>query len=147
MDTSELIGLPLDVNVDATLIAGDDSDGGAPTLKRQACNVRIVGTFGADGGALEERANGQPAQGRNGFNPPSLLGLAAGAPYLHNGAAATLDALIADFPDHTLAGNPNFLPDAADREALVAFLLSIDESTPLFPIPAGSTLCPDRFAP
>ncbi len=147
MDPSDLRGLPIDVNVDATLIAGDDSDGGTPALKRQACNVRIVGTFAADGGAPEERANGQPAQGQNGFNPPSLLGLAAGAPYLHNGAAATLDALIADFPDHTLAGNPNFLPTADDREALVAFLLSIDESTPLFPIPPGSTLCPDDFAP
>ncbi len=147
MDPSTLVGLPADVNVDATLIAGDDSDGGAPALKRQACNIRAVGTFGADGGADEVRANGQPAQGPNGFNPPSLLGLAVGAPYLHNGAAPTLDGLLADHPEHTTAGNPNFLPTADDRAALVAFLLSIDESTPIFPIEDGTVLCPDDFAP
>lgn len=104
-----------------------------------------MGTFG--GGAAEVRANGTPAQGVRGFNPPSLLGLAVGAPYLHNGAAATLDELLTDFPTHTTAGNPNIVLNAADRTALGAFLLSIDESTDPFPIPAGSTLCPETFTP
>ncbi|MCB9548259.1 MAG: hypothetical protein H6706_20770 [Myxococcales bacterium] len=145
MDVGQLVGLPMNVNRDATLIAGDDSDGGTPAFKRQACNIRDVGTFGAAGGAAEVRANGQPAQGRNGFNVPSVMGMALGAPYLHNGAAATLDALLTDFPSHTKAGNPNFQPGADDRAALVAFLLSIDEATPIFPIQAGTVLCPDSF--
>ncbi|MCB9528366.1 MAG: hypothetical protein H6701_08245 [Myxococcales bacterium] len=147
MDPGQLRGLPIGVNVDATLIAGDDSDGGTPPFKRQACNLRIVGTFAAAGGAAEVRANNQPAQGVRGFNPPSLLGLALGAPYLHNGAAPTLDALLQGFPAHTTAGNPNLVLAAADRAALVAFLLSIDETTPTFAIPAGSELCPEGFSP
>ena len=142
-DPTRLIGLPADVNVDGTLIADDDSDGGAPALKRQACNIRNVGTFGAEGGAPEERANGQPAQGRNGFNPPSLLNLVLGAPYLHNGAAATLDDLFhSRFEAHTQSGNPNFNPTPEQQEDLRAFLLSIDENTPPFPIRAGTLLCP-----
>lgn len=145
MDPSQLAGLPQDVNLDATLIAGDDSDGGAPALKRQACNIRNVGTFGAAGGAEEVRANGQPAQGRNGFNPPSLLGLSVGAPYLHHGAAASLEDLldVGRFSSHIQAGNPNFVPTADDRAALAAFLTSIDESTETFSIGAGTLLCPD----
>ncbi len=143
MDPSTLIGLPLDVNLDATLIAGDDSDGGAPALKRQACNIRNVGTFGAPGGSDETRANTQPAQGRNGFNPPSLLGLSTGAPYLHNGAAVSLEDLLdARFAAHSRAGNPNFTPTADERAALAAFLLSIDESTTPFSIVDGTLLCP-----
>lgn len=143
MDPSALVGLPLDVNVDATLVAGDDSDGGAPALKRQACNIRNVQTFGVEGGADEVRANGTPAQGRNGFNPPSLLGLSTGAPYLHHGGATDLDDLLdARFAAHTTAGNPNFAPTAAERDALKAFLLSIDEATAPFAIDNGTVLCP-----
>lgn len=143
MDPGALVGLPLDVNVDATLIAGDDSDGGAPALKRQACNIRNVGTFGSAEGAEELRANGSPAQGRNGFNPPSLLGLSTGAPYLHHGAAKDLDGLFdSRFDAHTKAGNPNFAPTAAEREALTAFLLAIDERTATFPIDPQTVLCP-----
>ncbi|MEZ4474506.1 MAG: hypothetical protein R3F60_27695 [bacterium] len=145
MDPGVLVGLPMNVNRDATLIAGDDSDGGTPPFKRQACNIRDVGTFGAAGGAAEVRANGQPAQGRNGFNVPSVMGMALGAPYLHNGAAPTLEALLTGFPGHTKAGNPNFNPGADDRAALIAFVLSIDEATPIFPIEAGTVLCPDSF--
>jgi YVTN family beta-propeller protein len=147
MEPGTLRGLPRDVNVDATLIAGDDSDGGTPALKRQACNVRAVGTFDAPGGAPEVRDNGTPAQGRNGFNVPSLLGVAAGAPYLHHGAYDTLPALLAGQPEHTRAGNPNFLPTEGDVADLTAFVLSIDERTPVFPIEPGSVLCPNDFAP
>jgi YVTN family beta-propeller protein len=147
MDPSVLRGLPRNVNLDDTLIDTDDSDGGTPALKRQACNIRNVGSFDAAGGAPEVRDNGTPAQGRNGYNPPSLLGLAAGAPYLHHGAADTLPDLLAALPDHTRAGNPNFLPSEGDVADLTAFLLSIDESTPVFPIEAGTVLCPEGFAP
>ena len=148
MDPSTLVGVGIDANVDTTLIAGDDSEGGTPAFKRLACNVRRVGTFGALGGAAEVRANGTPAQGSRGFNPPSLLGLATGAPYLHNGAAVALNALFdSRFSGHTLAGNPNMILNDADREALVAFLMSIDETTQTFPIPANATLCPDLLTP
>ena len=145
MDPS-IPSLPQDVNLDSTLVAGDDSDGGSPALKRQACNIRNVATFGAQGGADEVRANGSPAQGRNGYNVPSLLGLSTGAPYLHHGAAESLDDLFdARFAGHTRAGNPNFILGDEDRRALVAFLLSIDEDTPTFAIPQGVLLCPTDF--
>ena len=136
------------LNTDTTLIAGDDSDGGSPAFKRLACNVRDVGTFGAPGGAPEVRANGTPAQGKKGFNPPSLLGLNVGAPYLHHGAAPDLKALFGpDFKAHTSAGNPNFEPRGADLDALIAFLLSIDESTEPVPVPDGFIVCPTSFVP
>ncbi len=146
--TLTLVGLPLDVNVDDTLIAGDDSDGGAPAFRRMACNLRRVGTFGTEGGAAELRANNGPAQGQNGFNPPSLLGGVIGAPFMHNGSAADLEDLFdARFEAHTRAGNPNFAPNASQREALIAFLESLDEDTVPFDIEDGTLLCPDLVSP
>jgi YVTN family beta-propeller protein len=143
MDPTGLLTLPMNTNTDTTLVAGDDSDGGMPALKRQACNVRDVGTFGAMGGAEETRDNNTPAQGRKGYNVPSLLGLSTGAPYLHNGAAKNLTELFeARFSRHTTAGNPNFNPDADDIRALVAFLLSVDEQTAPFAILPDTVLCP-----
>lgn len=131
------------LNTDTNAVAGDDSDGGTPAFKRIACNVRNVGTFAAKGGADEIRANNSPAQGQKGFNPPSLLGLSTGAPYLHNGAAADLKALFGpDFSAHTSAGNVNFGPTGTDLDALVAYLLSIDEDTPTFDVPESSLICP-----
>lgn len=149
LDASPLqaIGLPANVNVDATLLAGDDSDGGTPPLLRQACNIRNVGTFGAEGGAAELRANQQPAQGRNGFNPPSLLGIATGAPFFHNGAAPSLEAIFdARFDAHLTSGNVNFYPTESDRYDLAAFLLSIDENTRPFDIIPQSVICPLDFS-
>lgn len=143
MDTNTLVGLAQDVNTDATFIAADDSEGGAPAFKRQACNIRSVGTFAVSGSAAEVRANGGPAQGQKGFNPPSLLGVVTGAPYLHSGAAKDLEDLFdSRFDGHTQAGNPNFRPTAEDRAALIAFLKSVDEQTPAFDIVAGTVLCP-----
>ncbi len=147
MNPALLRGLPMNVVRDTTLIAGDDSNGGMPAFKRQACNLRDVGTFGLADAAEETRVNNGPAQGRNGFNPPSLLGIATGAPYYHNGSAATLaDALGARFQAHLVAGAPN-PPTAADVTALVAFLFSIDESTTPFGIRPDTTLCPTPFGP
>ncbi len=141
-----LAGLPRDVNVDTTLLAGDDSVGGNPAFKRQACNLRRVGTFDAPGGGAEVRANNTPAMGENGFNPPSLLGIAAGAPFLHHGAAVDLaDLFDARFDAHTQAGNPNFNPTAPEKAALIAFLRSIDESTEIFPVDPATLLCPPDF--
>ena len=57
-------------------------------------------------------------QGVDGFNVPSLLGVSMGGPYLHNGAAASLDDLLdAWFAAHTRSVNPNFVPTAEEPAA------------------------------
>ena len=61
---------------------------------------------------------GQPF-GSSGIDTPTLLGVWGTAPYFHDGSAATLDAVVES--GHGIPGN---LP-AADREALVAFLESL----------------------
>jgi hypothetical protein len=132
------------------------------------CALRAVGTFPAqtpnsptiDGivasGApqvLELRDDMKTlALGASGFNVPSLLGLATRAPYYHAGNARTLEeAFDPVFRAHYQAMVPGFLDDSEDRaadvQALVHFLLSIDESTPLEAIPSDQlgfepVLCP-----
>ncbi|HEY0709935.1 MAG TPA: hypothetical protein VGG33_24185, partial [Polyangia bacterium] len=77
------------------------------------------------------------AQGGSGFNIPSLLGMASGAPYFHAGAARTLEeALGATFDRHRRAFAENFQPDADQVRQLAAYVLSIDEETPPPPVPA-----------
>ncbi len=88
-----------------------------------------------------------PAQGNEtdgkGFNPPSLLGLGAGAPYLHGGGALTLESLLsARFGSHHGALAPGFLEENDDDRAqkvdwLVQYLLSIDEEKAPLAIPAA----------
>ncbi len=113
-----------------------------------ACNIRKVGTFGIPGNTagtdmMEIRAgtfaNGagtsNRAQGRGGYNVPSLYGMALGAPYLHHGQAKSLDELFTDtkWQTHWQSGAANFLSGAnatQDRNDLVNFILSIDASTP-----------------
>jgi YVTN family beta-propeller protein len=102
-----------------------------------ACVLRNVVTFGSAALEVKNHAvNGTPgarAQGRLGYNVPSLYGVALGAPYLHHGGASSLEDLL-DGPAwaaHATAGNPNWLSgDAtavAQRKAdVIAFLLSID---------------------
>lgn len=120
-----------------------------------ACNIRKVGTFGVPGDtagtdSLEIRAgtfaNGagtsNRAQGRGGYNVPSLYGMALGAPYLHHGQAKTLDELFTDtkWQQHWQSGSANFLTGASaaqDRKDLVNFILSIDASTAEQAIPAA----------
>ena len=82
----------------------------------------------------------------NGYNPPSLLGLATGAPYLHAGNGRSLEEMLADtFKLHHQALAVNFLDPtdtnaASQRADLVQFLLSIDEDTTTLGIPgAGAT--------
>src|SRR5439155_22667488 len=110
-----------------------------------ACVLRNVGTFGvpddaATTDALEKRANGARAEGRAGFNVPSLYGLALGAPYLHHGQAATLSDLFSDarWNFHTSAANANFsltLAQPGKLADLIAFLISIDASTAEIALP------------
>ncbi|MEZ4452698.1 MAG: hypothetical protein R3B09_24775, partial [Nannocystaceae bacterium] len=119
---------------------------------RHTCVVRKVGTFdvqGPDGhGADEIRQNGAAAQGPDGFNVPSLLGMATGAPYFHNGSAETLEeAFGGEFKTHLQAGNQVFSPTPTELADLIAFIASIDEDTPTIPVPAGQRICPDGFVP
>jgi DNA-binding beta-propeller fold protein YncE len=121
-----------------------------------ACVIRNVGTFGVPGDALATNAlevrnpDSSRAQGRLGYNPPSLYGLAVGAPYLHHGGAKTLDQLFDDarWRPHAEAGSAVWLrqgsaQDIAQRKAdLIAFLLSIDADTAVQDIPSGLDACP-----
>ena len=78
-----------------------------------------VGTFGA--------GSGQASGGvLTGIDTPTLRGLWASAPYLHDGSAATLlDVVGARNP--TGQHGPTHLMTAAERQDLVAYLLSIDD--------------------
>jgi YVTN family beta-propeller protein len=118
-----------------------------------ACVLRNVGTFGVFGDApatdaLELKSTGTRAQGRGGYNIPSLYGLAVGAPYLHHGLADSLEDLLTRpaYDLHTNAGNANFsLTLSADPQNvadLVTFLLSIDADTSEIAPPAGFDGCP-----
>jgi len=91
-----------------------------------------VGTFVA-ADPLEIRgagaAAGTRALGGLGFNVPPLLGVRYHAPYLHNGAAQTLDEV---FPLHGLGAAPATIQtalSAADRQDLLVFLNTIDGRT------------------
>ena len=65
-----------------------------------------------------------------GFNVPSLLGLHAVPPYLHNGAAESLAAVLASAPHRTDNGRlTDMLTNAVDQAKVVAFLESIDVHT------------------
>lgn len=120
-----------------------------------SCALRQVGTFGVPGdtnrtNALELRSaaftvgagTSNRAQGMGGFNVPSLYGMQAGAPYLHHGQAATLDALFTDtkWQAHWQAGSTTFLTGATaaqDRTDIINFILSIDGTTTEQAVPAG----------
>lgn len=130
-----------------------ENDANGPP-QRHSCVVRNVGTFDADGpegrGAPEVRQNGGNAQGVDGFNVPSLLNIGLGAPYLHNGAAESLEELLdpeGAFTAHLRAGNQVFTPSAEDIANLIAFLHSIDDSTPTIAVPAGQRFCPEGVVP
>jgi len=112
------------------------------------CVLRAVGTFPAapltppsvpgivPPGAppVSEVRPGAVAFGETGFNIPSLLGLAVGAPYFHAGNARTLEEVFANvFMQHERAFAPAATtPDTPEQRAeqvpaLVAYLLSIDD--------------------
>ena len=100
-----------------------------------------VGTFDpglfADGVSNEIRANNVAnvqARGALGLNVPSLISVFAAAPYLHSGAAPTLDAVLQNVT-HRTAGRPgefDLLQFPVVRSLLVDFLKSIDRSTEPF---------------
>jgi cytochrome c peroxidase len=108
--------------------------------------ANFLGVAPAGGPVIYEKRQDMSslAQGQTGFNVPSLFGLSVGAPFFHAGNARTLEEVFdsATFARHHQALAPGFLADPATRDAqvaqLVAYLLSIDESTALEPIPTTS---------
>ena len=89
-----------------------------------------VGTFDpnlfADGVSNEIRANNAAnvqARGDLGFNVPSLLSVFASAPYLHSGAAPTLDAVLENVTHRSAgSGGVDTLTNLNSRKTLVRFL-------------------------
>ena len=87
------------------------------------------------------------AQGATGFNPPSLVGMSTGAPYFHAGNARTLEEVFSSLflKHHQSAIASVFSPSEAQVKQMVAYVLSIDEDTAPFAIPAksnkGGDLC------
>ncbi|HTD85734.1 MAG TPA: hypothetical protein VK850_04090, partial [Candidatus Binatia bacterium] len=58
-----------------------------------------------------------------GFNVPSLFGIRAVPPYMHNGAAESLALVLADVRHRTANGQlPDMLSNVADRAKVVSFL-------------------------
>lgn len=65
-----------------------------------------------------------------GFNAPSLLGILSVPPFLHNGAAESLAAVVSDVKHRTANGQmADMLASPADQAKVVAFLESIDTRT------------------
>jgi hypothetical protein len=143
------------------------SGGNAAALDQILCAIRPVGTFNVaepGAGVAELRADmktlaqgdGNPAGEGRGYNVPSLLGMATGAPYLHAGNARTLEGLFGEtFELHTHALAPNFLTESDPAQVkaqiadLVSYLLSIDEDKAPLDVPpagpSGGLLCPQTF--
>ena len=101
-----------------------------------------VGTFApnAVGGRTNEiRFNGADVSqaisplGVNGLNIPSLLSVHETAPYFYSGLAQTLEQVLDGSQDGNGGVRHHFVAAPADRAALVAFLRSIDDTTPTFP--------------
>src|SRR5207302_3319150 len=118
------------------------TDGGTVGPERITCVLRDVHTYDFNN-AIERKADGTAAQGANGFNPPSLLGLATSAPYMHNGSAPTLDEVLtnATFSNHLTVGNTNLTLNTTEVAQLKAFLLSIDDSTAPIAPDVGTDIC------
>jgi YVTN family beta-propeller protein len=94
----------------------------------KAAAAVVNGTLQAGQDALGRDYN---SDGRGiGFNVPSLLGLNSLPPYLHNGAAESLAAVVADVRHRTDNGRlPDTLGNPGDQALVVKFLESIDFKT------------------
>jgi cytochrome c peroxidase len=101
--------------------------------------LKKVGTFDPNAAnELKAQAGTQaaniPANGADGFNIPSLLSVFAHAPYLHSGAAQTLEEVLENVTHRSAGtGGVDTLTNPEDREDLVTFLKSIDAKTQPFP--------------
>ncbi|HET9207744.1 MAG TPA: hypothetical protein VFO28_15995, partial [Burkholderiaceae bacterium] len=109
----------------------------AGQLTRFLCKV---GTFDAasanelKGGGVAGQVNTDGANGALGFNIPSLLSVFGGGPFLHSGAARTLDDVLANVQHRSLGTlGADTLTNAADRAKVAKFVGSIDAGTQTFP--------------
>jgi len=123
------------------------------------CVLRAVGTFPASGTTgiapagvtVSERKENMTATagGSTGFNPPSLIGVGAGAPYFHAGNARTLEEVFdSTFETHYQALGSNFEPTADEIRQITAYLMSIDENTATFSETVSTidtVLCPESL--
>jgi cytochrome c peroxidase len=111
-------------------------DASQVTAGQLVSELRNAGTF--DPTLFNEvRQNAAPPLGAAGFVPPSLLSIHAfPQTFFHGGVAGTLEDAMANVT-HRSAGTSGVdtLTNAADRVKLVKFLLSIDGTTPVIPIP------------
>jgi hypothetical protein len=154
MKSATLPGAQMGLNTDTFKVAVEAAvafpDGGMGNVgpERITCVIRNVGTFNPQS-PLERKADGTPAQGIKGFNPPSLLSLTVGSPFFHAGGARRLeDVFTTPFAAHYQAASANFLANGGTTPQemgeiadLVAFLKSIDETTAPFTIPANQNIC------
>jgi uncharacterized protein (TIGR03437 family) len=102
--------------------------------------LKRVGTFDASA-TNEIRATALAPLGAAGFNPPTLLSLFAfPQTFFHNGSADSLDAVMQNVAHRSAGtGGTDKLQNAAQRQQLIKFLLSIDAATaPISPAPPGS---------
>jgi hypothetical protein len=79
----------------------------------------------------------------DGLDTPSLLGVWATPPYLHDGSAATLEEVLTARNPLDQHGTTSTL-DPSQLQALVAFLRELDGSEPPFPGP-GDPFFADGF--
>ncbi len=97
-----------------------------PNLPAPPASPHDVGT-----GAGEKRLGNANTR----FDTPTLKGVWQTAPYLHNGAAATLEDV---FTDASAAAHFGFTPTATEAQQLAQYMREIDEiDAP--PVPSGQT--------
>jgi YVTN family beta-propeller protein len=97
--------------------------------EKASASLNTAGVAGLEPDALGQDYNGD---GRGiGYNVPSLLGILGVPPYYHNGACETLECVVGNVKHRTSNGKqPDRLGNARDRGRVVAFLKSIDATTP-----------------
>ena len=89
-----------------------------------------------------QTTQGFPSFGLSGFNSPSLLGVAYSGPYLHDGSAHTLEAVVAR---HTVgAANTTIVNSLSATEIadLLEFVRGIDDATVTLPNATDTFIAP-----
>jgi hypothetical protein len=89
-----------------------------------------------------QTTQGFPSFGLSGFNSPSLLGVAYSGPYLHDGSAHTLEAVVAR---HTVgAANTTIVNSLSANEIadLLEFVRGIDDATVTLPNATDAFIAP-----
>ncbi|NUP11034.1 MAG: c-type cytochrome [Polyangiaceae bacterium] len=105
-------------STDATLIAKGKTVFASPAAGCASCHVG-----GASDGKVHDIGSRTGNDRRATFDTPSLFGVAGRSPYFHDGRFDTLDSLL--LTPHADSGKEPPPLDAAQREALVAYLRSL----------------------